>query len=138
MTCNLAILRQFSPGRFRARKRISRFRKSGPSGLFSCLTHCFEVEETMPAPPPPGRSCQALTPPGLAVISTGKQVLPGRQANDVCRAFFGHFSAKSTQLELAVFEFFGSWPDQANLNPQQRFWRQGLTHIGCGVSLESS
>ena len=24
----------------------------------------------------------------------------------IIRAFFGHFSAKSTQLELAVFEFF--------------------------------
>ena len=71
----------FLRGRFRARKRISRIRKSGPLGLFGCLTHRFEVEETMPAPPPLGRSCQALTPSesGLAVISTGKQVLPGKR-----------------------------------------------------------
>ena len=26
--------------------------------------------------------------------------------SQIIRAFFGHFSAKSTQLELAVFEFF--------------------------------
>ena len=32
-------------------------------------------------PAPLGRSCQALTPPGLAVISTRKQVLQGKQAN---------------------------------------------------------